>query len=328
MNMTSVLHRKSGGAHETLPSSLPPTTAPAPRTGPNVPWPPGAKALVAVLVVATVLTAIAAVVGFSRDGGTTTDEAPLLDRIATLTEERDGALDRVASLDEQIASLRAQLESAQADGDGLSERVGQLQEQIGVLSAERADIVAELADVTAERDQLVVEVADLDVRVGDLDEELANARVRLAQAIAQRDDLIERLGDGFEVSLLDADVAGSYTVKVTDVSGTTPKFAQLTISTTKEGWLYLKVPGVVEGGLAMVDGSLHLVAGSNTVVPSCNGVARQATVVMTIVPDTISVDGAEVEIDGLKAVTTIDAPATGTCPRVLAWSSAQLTPIG
>jgi hypothetical protein len=116
-------------------------------------------------------------------------------------------------------------------------------------------------------------------------------------------------------------------VKVTDVVGTTPKFTELTIVRTKEGWLTVRAPGLADGGFTMVDGVLQMVAGSSTAAGRCDGVARQATVVMTLVPRGYEVGADGAGPTGIDAVVTTLAPATGSCGAFVSIANAALTPI-
>lgn len=331
MNMTNVLHRKSGTAHE-----LSSTAAAPPRTAtpsvPSSPWPRPARALVAILLVAAVVSTIAAIVG--AGGPSDSDVARLEDRVATLTTERNDALLQAVDLDKQLTTIREELAAARAAGEEQAGRIEVLQAQLADVTEARDSAVATVADVTVERDearaqltaltgqvdQLTGQVADLKVDVGDLQQ-------KLAKAIAERDAAKNVKPIKVDVSLAGVNMVGKYTVKVTDEVGTAPKFTQLTITTTKDGWLWMTVPGVGEGGLTMVDGSLQWLVSSTTAVPACNGVARQAQVIMTVSADGYSVSSSGVARTGIHGVLTVTAPASGSCGAVIAFANAQITKV-
>ncbi len=303
MNETNVLHRE-GGAHNIASSDAgsPPSTVPAPPIqGPRASWPMSAKVLVALLLVATVISTVAAVVVANGDGDGDGDEGRQ-EQIDTLTAEREAALREIAELDEALTAVRVELEESQAVGDELT--------------AERDALVVAVESLTAERDEAVAE--------------LAAVNEALVEITAERDALLEGIDVEFDVSLVGADLVGTYRATTTDVVGAAPVFTQLTIGETPEGWLSATIPGIAEGGMAMADGVLHLVTDSTTALPQCDGVDRLARIVMTIYPNGYEVVGAEgdtpntVTISGLNAVLTVSARAAGTCDAVVAVSTADL----
>lgn len=337
MNITNVLHRsRTGGvdvALRTKPVSAPPD-APAPHvyslergTGggdrgddhddAGARWPRGGVVLVALLAIAAVLGAVGTAAGFaSGDDGST--ERELRGEVAVLTSERGDAVEALAVLDGELVSLRRQLEAAQDGADGLAGQVGVLQARISSLSDQRA---AALASVDA-----------LDAELTQAQQELAATQQRLTDVTADRDAFARLFPMKFDPSIDGADTAGVYRVDATRIycvglssCGAAPSVSDLTIRTTPEGYLRANIPGVVEGGLFRADGALHLVADSTVAVPACAGVARTASVTMTIFPGSLEVDrdGART-VTGLNAVITVEAPATGTCPAVLAFTSAEL----
>lgn len=322
MNMTSVLHRH-GAQTPTMPGIDPAAPHSGGRTSQPGPWPPGARVIVAVLVLATVISTIAAVLGFSRDDDA--EQAALRERIAELTEARADALDRVADLDTELATLQDQLDAAIAGGDTLSDRVVALEGDIAELTSLRADALERVEELTATVAGQAADLDDLGERIELTIAEREDLRERLALAIAERDELADRFPFGFDVSLVGIDMAGTYKVKVTDVVGTTPKFTELTITRTKEGWLTVKAPGLADGGFTMVDGVLQMVAGSSTAAGSCHGVARQATVVMTLVPSGYQVGTNGARPTGFDAVVSTIAPATGSCGAFVSIADATLS---
>ncbi len=336
MNITNVLHRSrtSGGdvARTTRPMGAPPmASAPSvfslerntssgghrgQRGGPR--RSSGGVVLVALLALAAILGAIGTAVGFaSRDDGST--ERELRSQVATLASERGDAVDALAVLDGELASLRQQLIAAQDGAGGLADQVGVLEAQI--------------ASVSDQRDDAMASVDALDAELTLAQQELATTQQRLTDVSADRDAYARLFPMKFDPSVDVTNTAGVYKVDATRIycaglssCGAAPSMSDLTIKTTTEGYLRASIPGVVEGGLFRADGALHLVADSTLAVPACAGTARTAGVTMTIFPGSLEVgrDGAST-VTGLNAVITVEAPAVGTCPAVLAFSSAELT---
>lgn len=328
MNMTNVLHRRqNGGAHETKVRRIEVST-PSGDGGRRGGWPNGAKVVVAVLLVAAVVSTIAAAV-VAGGGGNDDEVRRLEERVAALTTERDDAVGDVADLDGQLATLRTELEAAQAAGDESAARVAELEGDVAAVTQERAQALVTVADLTEERDAALAAIAGLEGDVADLADEVATVRDQLAKAVAERNALAAAKSPKFDVSLAGVKVAGTYTAKVTNVYGTAPAFTKLTVSTTREGWLRVSIPGIADGGLSMADGVLHTVTGSTTAVSPCNGVARTAQVAITILPSgyAVGTDGSATPT-GLNALVTVSAPATGSCPAVLSYATADLTRAG
>lgn len=338
MNITNVLHRSKTGDVDvartarprrpiTPPSIAPPTATPSPTVyslergtaGGGTRWPKGGVVLVALLAIAAMLGAVGTAVGFaSGDDGAT--ERELRGQVATLTTERDDAVGELALLDGELVSLRQQLVAAQNGAEGLAGQVAALQARIDTLSDQRR---AALDRVDA-----------LDADLTQVQQELAATQQRLTDVTADRDSFARLFPMTFDPSLDVADAAGVYRVDASRIycaglstCGSAPSVSDVTIRTTPEGYLRANVPGLVEGGLFRADGALHLVADSTLAVPACNGTARTAGVTMTIFPGSVEVgrDGVA-EVTGLNAVITVEAPAVGTCPAVLAFTSAELTP--
>ncbi len=339
MNMTSVLHRTSRSAatrHRRHPTSstAPPSVQPratAEGDGPRS-WPTSAKVLVAILVVAAVLGAVgvAAAVTSTDDGST---ERQLQDRVASLTRERDEALDTAAKLDTELVTVRQQLQAAQVGNGELTDQVAELEARIETLTAQRAETSAAAAALTATVAELEATVADLERSADVLDAALQTADRRLAAAIAERDALAELFPMKFDASLVDVDMLGDHDVALAQVHctgvsscGKVPAIDELRISRTPQGWLWLVIPGYVEGGLSRTGGALHMVAHSTTALPSCAGVPRQAEITMTLFPGGYQIaDDGDRAVVGVGAVMTVEAPAVGECPAALAFYSVELT---
>lgn len=274
--------------------------------------------LVALLAIAAVLGAIGTAAGFdSGDDGAT--ERELRSQVTILTTQRAEALEDIATLDSELASLRQQLIDAQDGADGLAGQVGMLEARIASLSAQR-DAAQSSADALA---------AELTLA----QQELAAIQQRLTDVTADRDALARLFPMEFAPSLDAVDTAGTYDVTTKRIycvglttCGSTPSMSDLTIRTTPDGYLRANIPGFVEGGLFRADGAFHLVADSRFVVPACAGVARTAVVTMTIFPGghAIARDGTRT-LTGLDAVITVEAPPVGSCPAALAFSSAELS---
>ena len=325
MNITNVLHRSRADgidvAVDTRPAAGPPNVYSLERE-PNrgARWPRGAVVVVAVLSIVAVLAAVgtAALFASSSDDDRAT-ERELRGEVATLTTQRSEALEDIAMLEGDLASLREQLADAQEGADGLAGQVGVLESRIASLSEQRAVALSS--------------AAALDAELTSAQEALAATQERLTDVTADRDALAGLFPMDVSPALDAADTAGTYELTAKRIycvglttCGSTPTMSDLTIRTTAEGYLRANIPGLVEGGLFRADGAFHLVADSKLAVPSCAGVARTAGVTMTIFPGSHQVtrDGSHT-ITGLNAVITVEAPAVGSCPAVLAFTSLELT---
>ncbi len=340
--MSSVLYRGTNtNPMDQTPIPPPPTSAPSrPGDSAPAPWPTGAKVIVAILIAATLLGLIGSAIGLAS-GGDGASERRLRDRVASLTAERDDAVAQLADLDVQLTSLQQRLQATQDDLDAqgdrngaLADRISSLEGQVVTLTDERAAALdravaleSSIGDLTGERDAALDSV-DL------LEASLATVQTRLAAVTVERDALAKLFPVTFDRPLADVVTPGKYGVKATETycaglasCGKAPAFADLTISKTADGYLRLAAPQLADGGLFRAGGALHLATGSTTVVPACNGVARTATVAMTIFPGSYTVDAkGAAALAGLSAVVTVEAPATGTCPAVLAFYSMTIGP--
>lgn len=320
MNITNVLHRSRTGDVDVAVSTGPATEPPRVYSlehDPNGRWPRGAVVLVAVLSIAAVLGVVGSAALLSS-GDDRTAERELRGQVAALTTQRAEALEDVAALDAELASVREQLADAREGADGLAGRVDVLELRIASLNEQRA-----LAESSA---------AALAAELTSAQQELAAAQQRLSDVIAERDALAGLFPMEFTPSLDAVDAVGTYDVTAERIycvglttCGSTPSMSDLTVRATPEGYLTANIPGLVQGGLFRADGAFHLVADSNLAVPSCTGVARTARVTMTIFPGSHGVarDGTD-SVAGLNAVITVEAPAVGSCPAVLTFISAEL----
>lgn len=330
MNITNVLHRSKvdgvDAVMSTKPDVAPPHVFSLERDpGGGARWPRGGVVLVALLAIAAVLGAVGTAVGFaSGDDGAT--ERELRGQVATLGSERADAIDALVVLEGDLASVRQDLLAAQAGQEDLAGQVGVLE--------------ARLASLTEQRDaaRSTVDALDAELTLAQQDlaatqQELAVNQRKLTDVTADRDAFARLFPLEFTPSIIAGDTAGVYQVDPDWVycvglanCGSTPSMSDLTIRTTAEGYLRANIPGFVEGGLFRADGALHLVADSTFAVPACAGVARTAGVTMTIFPGGYELgrDGSRT-ITELSAVITVEAPAVGTCPAVLAFASAGLT---
>ena len=344
MNMSSVLHRKSHSDVAERPSRRasghPPPSIDPPGPGGDAPgpWPPGARAAVAIMTVAFVLMSIVAAIAISTDGSSSSE---LDDRIATLTAERDAALADVAAADGELATVRQEL------ADGVAAR-GDLEQRLAAAIAERdqaaADVEATSATIVdlertvrgleGEAESFTATIDELEGRAEMLDAALRTANGRLAAVTVERDALAGRFPIEIDATLDEGRLIGDHDVVLKQVfcagaatCGTLPGVDELTISRTDAGNLRLAVPGIVEGGLFRADGALHLVADSSSVFPACAGAARQANVTITLFAAgyTIGSSGS-VGMDGVNAIVTFEAPPVGDCPAALAFYTARLAP--
>ena len=292
------------------------------------------------LVVATVLATVGIAAAFTA-GDDGAAERRLSDSVATLTLERDNALESIGRLDAELADAQEQLQAAIDSNQVLADRTADLDAQVRALTEQRAAAVvaaevltATIAELETTVDDLQVELGDSEARADVLEAAVQAANRRAVDAIAERDAIARRFPVSFDVSLVDAAMVGRFDADVSQVRcsglascGKAPAIKQLTISRTTEGWLWMKVPGLAEGGLSRAGGALQFVTTSQTAIPSCDGAQRNANVTMTLFPGSFRIadDGAR-SIAEVGAVITVQAPATGTCPAVLAMYSAELTP--
>lgn len=311
MNTTPVLERAPASARTDLDRRVPDTGNPA-RGGVGRAAPhrwrrrPRPATVVA-------LAALAALAGGSVVlAGTGERDAERRAAIEQLTDERDAALASADALEGELDSLRSR--AARLDGD-----LAQRSEQLADLERQMADTIEELDAANASAAQLQLD--------------LVAARAEAGQAIADRDAVLERFPVSTGGDLGDRNVAGDYTVELSNTYCSTsgacrlPKIDRLTIATTREGYLWLRLPGLVDAGLLRAGAALHAVTDTSTTVNACDGATRPARVAVTVFPATELVDAdGDRRIASLGATITVDAPATATCPAVLAVHAAELTP--
>ena len=319
---------------EFVDTTIPPRTPEHPPPGgvPPVsphgrpPWSRNAKAILAVLVVATVLGTLGTIIGMnSGDDGAAEQE--LRARIETLTAER---VDLVG----QVAALQANIDDVEAARDVLVARLAALDGSNDDLTAEREGLLdrvdaldGQIASLGTERDGLVDRVAELETEV-QVQSQRANA------ALAERDALAGRFPVEFDAALGTGDVVGTYLVDSTMVycdglgaCGTVPVVKELTIRATSNGHLVVQMKNGPTAGVSTVDGVVYAVFDSTDVVPACNGAPRVARVALAIFGQGVSVakDGTG-RIVGLGSSMTVTAAATAACPAGMAIYSGQLTP--
>lgn len=339
--MLNVLHRTDYGPvildrptrDEPLRSPPPPVTPPGRE--PGSPWPASAKVIVAVLAVLALAGAVGMVIGFSSGDDAATPE-PVQETVDDLSAEgellraaRDEALARVESLEAELAAVESELDEVLAERDELEAAdaasgvaIVELEAQ---LDAREADLASVSADLRAAEGDLAAAEADLQAQVA-----------LTAAATTERDALRALFPLTVESGLEGADLAGDYDVDITAVycegfadCSVLPRFDELTIVETSQGWLRVEIDGYVDAGLFAADGSLFAVAESTTAVPGCAGSARIATVSMTMYAHglTVSDDGSRV-IDDLGASLMVQSPQTGSCARGLAFYGLALDPAG
>lgn len=298
-------------------------------------WPRRARAAMAVATVVTALGLAGTIIGLSRDGDA--DELEALRREVTeLRAERDEAIDNADELEQRTALLEARLGAVIAErdsaADDLDAAVGDnatLTARIAELDAAIADTRAELADVANARAAALAEVDQLEL-------DLATARTQAARAVAERDALAARFPITPDSTVDVADVVGSYRATWQEQfcsgltsCGTLPTVGTTRLRSTSEGYLRIELGTMVTTNLGRVPGGLHAIAGSTTALPACGGVARAATVTITVVPSSwgVAQDGS-VDVRTWGGAVTADAPATDTCPAALVSYGITLTPVG
>ena len=309
---------------------------------PNTPvtgqrWPRAAVLLVAVLAVLALLGIAGTALGFA---GSDADADP--DRLEELEEDlaeaqaaRDNAVTRADELDAEAALLRARVGGAEAERDELADRLATAGEERETLRASIAELDvqiaasrADLADFEQARDEAVAQVDRLE-------DVVTLARQQAVAAVAERDAIVQRFPLTVEPTFDVAELTGTYNAAWREAfcsglatCGTVPIVRTAAIRTTSEGYLRIELGSLATTNLARVGSGLHAVANSTTAVPACNGAARAATVTLTLAPAELAVDTAgAAEIVSASAVVTIESPATGACPAVLAFYGVGLDPV-
>lgn len=314
MNATHLLARASA-----RPKSDDATRAPSEPGAPASPDDPErptplVRLLVVLLVAVTVLGGVGTAAGFMRSPGgpDLRNEVRMLEGVAErLMLERDEARGTIDTLDAQIASLRERVAELQADGDADTAELARLEQAV--------------TTATAQRDAALIDVAGLE-------SELATAQEAARQALADRDEVLARFPLRIDGSLDVGELTGGYRAAVSQAycsTGTTcraPAIGAVTISTTAEGYLRLRMSGLLETNLFRVGDALHAVVDTTATAASC-GTARPARVAVTIAAGSyrIGSNGA-VDVASLQAVVTVDAPATSGCAASLAVFGATLAP--
>ena len=254
--MTDLAERTSGlkVVEQTTPSSTPGHAPPGriPPATPHVtpPWPPRAKVVVAVLLVAAVLGAIGTVVGFMQDDNPTVTEqeyettietltaersalvaqtTELQATIDTLTTERDGLAAQVTGFDAtidtltterddlaaQIAAQDATIDTLTAELDGIATQVVWLDATIVTRTGQRDELAARVTELDATIDTLTTERDGLVVDVVDLESDLAAQTQLTVTAVAERNALATLFPITFDASLEGVDLVGTYDVELT-----------------------------------------------------------------------------------------------------------------
>lgn len=144
---------------EAGPSLTPPRGSPVDAATQPTGWPTRAKALVAVLIVTTVLGAIGTVVGFDSGEDLSVDVERLELEVATLTTQRDDARASADLLEADLVDERSRVETAEANAEAIAGDAAELNSTVASLSSElesaqRAtdQMQSQVATLTAERD--------------------------------------------------------------------------------------------------------------------------------------------------------------------------------
>jgi hypothetical protein len=289
------------------------------------PWPSNAKKWLAVLAVLTLLGVAGTIIGFAR-GNESTDATGYESTIATLTAERDDALASTGLIEADLTAQTQRAVAAEAARDDLVAQQAADDGTIATLTTERDDLVAQqaaddgtIATLTTDRDVLAAAVA--------------TEQARLAAIALERNALAKLFPMTFDVSILDADLVGTYDVTLTKAycTGftdcvTLPTVDELTIRETPEGWLALEMDGFVSAALYRIDGGLFAVADTTTAVPACGTTPRVARVAVSLFAGGITIqDDGTRTIDDLGATMFVEADAVTGCAAGLAFYGAELT---
>ena len=355
--MTDLAERTSGlkVAEQTTPSSTPGYAPPGrvPPTTPHVTpsWPPRAKAVVAILLVAAVLGAIGTVIGFMQDDGPTATEQELQATIETLTTERselvaeatelqatidsltterDQFAAQVTELDATIDSLTverdqfaaqvteqdATIDTLTADLDGVATEVVWLDATIVTRTDQRDDLAAQVTELDATIATLTSERDDLVTSVVDLESDLAAQTQLTVTAAAERNALAQLFPITFDASLEGVDLVGTYDVELTKAY-----CEGFTTCTTPPSVDELTIRKTPEGYLELVIDDF-VTAGMFRVDGALYAIADSTTAVSACagtarvarVAVTLYAHGMNVADDGTQQVTDLGASLTVQAP--------------
>jgi type II secretory pathway component PulM len=291
-------------------------------------WPRNAKIVTAVLAVLALAGVFGTAWQYFND-----DSSDYQAQISDLTDQRNALVIQngnlrtdVNGLEEANAQLSADKAQYAADNAQFAVDNAQLQAQYDAISA---DLVA----AQNQNSTLSTEMAVATRHIVSLDNQINGLEASNETVTAERDALAAMFPMLVDTSLVGVDVAGTYAVKwfpaynsgLPDIA--LPGVTQVVISNTDEGWLQVRIPGVLTAGLLGTDGALSTVVDTTTAVPPMNGVARTARVAVTIYAGATvtAADGTTTVTElGMSVVTM--TPAAGDAPAGLALYGAALTP--
>lgn len=261
-------------------------------------WPTAAKVVVAILSVLVLAGTVGTIVGLARSSS---------------------ANDDADSSARQIELLRERATDAEAELIELEESTS-----------------TRITELTAERDTALADLEQARAAAGAsesaLTEELAEANARIEELTAQ----LEEIGVVFPVAIAPdlgvLSIDGNYRAQLTQVGCTALSVcdrppALPTVSMARRGnQISMNVPGFAEVQLVVINGQLYGSTSSVAFVEPCDGVQRDAQLVITMFADQgeLATDGT-LTVNGLGATIIVDAAATGDCERARVWWSAQLT---
>jgi hypothetical protein len=313
------LERQTVEERERTSGTGPPTEMPDIERYITPRWPRSAKIVVAVLAVLTIVGAFGTAIQYF--GGDDTDDAA---RISQITEERD-------DLVVENAGLLANVEQLEADNDVLGTELDETSAELATATGRVGTLTGEVGTLTGEVGTLTGEVGTLTDQVGTLTDQVGALTAANDAVTAERDALVAMFPMIVDTSLVGVDVTGTYAVDwipaynsgLADI--VLPNVTHVTISPTAEGWLQMRIPGVVTADLARTDGALFTMVDTTTAVPPVDGVARTARVAITIYAgETVTDVAGTTTVSSLGMSVAISTPASGSAPAGVALYGAEL----
>jgi hypothetical protein len=291
-------------------------------------WPRSAKIVTAVLAVLAVAGVFGTAWQYFND-----DTADYQAQVSDLTEQRNALVVQNGNLRTDVDGLEAANAQLSSDKAQFAANNAQLAVNNAQLQAQSDAVSADLAAAQNQNSTLSTELAVATTQVNGLNNQVNDLKATNEGVTAERDALAAMFPMLVDTSLVGVDVAGTYAVKwfpaynsgLPDIS--LHGVAQVVISRTDEGWLQVRIPGVLTAGLFGTDGALSTVVDTTTAVPPTNGVARTARVAVTIYAGaTVTAADGTTTVTELGMSIAITTPAAGDAPAGVALYGAALTP--